>query len=67
MRRLDGPTEATVPVWVDLEPGQFLQGLYSKTAERVYIVTVPAPPQYANVVSVWPRIIQPRIRQASAR
>ena len=45
--------------WFDLEPGQFIQGLVAKLLgeRRIYVVTIPAPPQFAQIHDRWPRIV----------
>jgi len=45
--------------WFDLEPEQCLQGLVAQLLgeRRLYVVTVPAPPQHAHIHDRWPRIV----------
>lgn len=46
--------------WVELKPGEFIQGalleLYSRRV--VYVVTVLPPAKYANAKPAWPRIVR---------
>jgi hypothetical protein len=46
--------------WVELKPGEFVQGalIVPKIGEpRVYVVTVPPPTHYEEIASPWPRIV----------
>ncbi len=45
--------------WFDLEPDQFIQGLVAELMgeRRIYVVTIPAPPQFARIHDRWPRIV----------
>ena len=47
------------PVYFPLKRGEFIQGLLASISDnhRVYVVTVPAPAQYADRWPEWPRII----------
>jgi hypothetical protein len=48
-----------VPHWIDLKPGQYLQGLRAQIGEdrRVYVVTIPAPEVYRHISDRWPRVV----------
>jgi len=45
--------------WFDLEPGRFIQGLVAQLLgeRRIYVVTVPAPKQFAHIHDRWPRFV----------
>lgn len=45
--------------WFDLEPDQYIQGLLAHLGgeRRIYVVTVPAPPEYARIHDRWPRLV----------
>lgn len=47
--------------WFDLKPRQVIQGCFAESARRehvaVYIVTVPAPPEFAHIHDRWPRVV----------
>lgn len=45
--------------WFDLEPGQFIQGLIAELIgeRRIYVVTIPTPPEFAQIHDRWPRIV----------
>lgn len=47
------------PVYFPLQAGEFLQGLLASVGDhkRVYVVTVPAPAEYADRWPEWPRIV----------
>jgi len=47
------------PYWVKVEDGQYLQGLVATVngEQRVYVVTVDAPPEFRHVQDRWPRVI----------
>jgi hypothetical protein len=47
------------PVYFPLKRGEFIQGLLASIRDnlRVYVVTVPAPAQYADRWPEWPRIV----------
>ena len=46
--------------WIPLKPGQYLQGALATVfaEQRVYVVTVPPPAEYAGARPAWPRIIR---------
>ena len=46
--------------WIPLKPGEYLQGALATVfaEQRVYVVTVPPPAEYAHVRPCWPRIVQ---------
>lgn len=48
-----------VPRYFALGPGEFVQGLLATLSNdtRVYVVTVPAPAEYADQDWYWPRIL----------
>jgi hypothetical protein len=45
--------------WIGLKPGQYIQGALATVfaEQRVYVVTVPPPAEYAGVRPCWPRIV----------
>jgi putative SOS response-associated peptidase YedK len=47
--------------WFKLQPGQVIQGCLASSAHNeyasVYIVTVPAPREFAHVHDRWPRVV----------
>jgi hypothetical protein len=47
------------PVYFPLKRGQSIQGLLASIGDnhRVYVVTMPAPAQYADRWAEWPRIV----------
>jgi len=47
------------PVYFPLKPDEFIQGLLASISfhERVYVVTVPAPAEYADRWPEWPRVV----------
>ena len=49
-----------IPCYFELKRGEFIQGLIATIAsnQRVYVVTVPAPPQHAAEWQDWPRIVR---------
>jgi hypothetical protein len=49
-----------IPCYFELKRGEFIQGLVATIAsnQRVYVVTVPAPPQHAAEWQDWPRIVR---------
>ena len=46
--------------WIDLRPGEYLQGLLAQIRrdKRVYIVTIPTPERCAHMSDRWPRIVR---------
>jgi hypothetical protein len=48
-----------VPCYFALKPGEFIQGLVATITHhrRLYVVTVPAPVEYADEQWYWPRIV----------
>lgn len=50
------------PYWVKVEPGQFLQGMIATVGgdQRIYVVTVETPPEFAHVQPRWPRVLAQR-------
>jgi hypothetical protein len=48
------------PVFFPLRGGEFIQGLLAsiRDNQRVYVVTVPAPAEYADRWLEWPRIMK---------
>jgi hypothetical protein len=52
------------PLFFALARGEYIQGLLAQTAlqRRVYVVTVPAPPEHAERLAEWPRVITSRPR-----
>ena len=47
------------PAYFPLQRGEFIQGLLASIGDnhRVYVVTVPAPAEYADRWPEWPRIV----------
>ena len=47
-------------IFFALKRGEYIQGLLAETAaqRRVYVVTVPAPPEHAHKWESWPRIVR---------
>lgn len=47
------------PYWVKVAPGQTLQGLVASHdgEQRIYVVTIPAPPDFLHVQPRWPRVL----------
>jgi len=45
--------------WIDLKPGEFIQGALATAMGRqcVYVVTVPPPAEYELAKPCWPRIV----------
>ena len=43
-------------VWFDLSPGEVIQGCLANDAV-VYVVTVPAPTEFAHIHDRWPRVV----------
>jgi hypothetical protein len=52
------------PLFFALDRGEYIQGLLAQAAlqRRVYVVTVPAPPEHADRLDEWPRVIKSRHR-----
>lgn len=54
-----GPDKAEY--WFDLQPGQSIQGCLAESSHSeliaVYIVTVPAPQEFARIHDRWPRLV----------
>jgi hypothetical protein len=50
----------TLERWIHLKPGQCIQGALATVfaEQRVYVVTVPPPTEYAAAQPCWPRIVQ---------
>jgi hypothetical protein len=46
--------------WVPLKPGQYIQGALATVfaEQRVYVVTVSPPAEYAGAQPCWPRIVK---------
>ena len=46
---------------IPLKPGQYIQGALATVfaEQRVYVVAVPPPAEYAEVRPCWPRIVGP--------
>jgi hypothetical protein len=51
--------DVTLERWIGLKPGQYLQGALATVfaEQRVYVVTVPPPADYAEARPCWPRIV----------
>lgn len=49
----------SVPHYFALKPGEYIQGLLASIGlnQRVYVVTVPLPPEHAHERWEWPRIV----------
>lgn len=45
--------------WFDLDQGQYIQGLVAHLGHerRIYVVTNPAPPEFAHIHDRWPRLV----------
>lgn len=54
----------SVPCYFALNVGEFIQGLLASISHhrRVYVVTVPSPPEHAHERWHWPRIISSRAK-----
>jgi hypothetical protein len=52
------------PRFFALGRGEYIQGLLAQAAlqRRVYVVTVPPPPEHADQLDEWPRVIKSRHR-----
>jgi hypothetical protein len=52
------------PLFFALGRGEYIQGLLAQTAlqRRVYVVTVAAPPEHADRLDTWPRVVKSRER-----
>ena len=52
------------PLFFALGRGEYIQGLLAQAAlqRRVYVVTVPAPPEHADRLDEWPRESRHRVR-----
>ena len=48
-----------VPCYFALKPGEFIQGLLANINQhmRLYVVTVPLPPEHTDEQWLWPRLI----------
>lgn len=64
-----GPAAAIIDRWIELAPGQFIQGCYFRhDRERaVYVVSTQAPPDFDHLVSPWPRIMTAQRRDGRSR
>jgi hypothetical protein len=49
--------------WIELKAGQYIQGALATVfaQQRVYVVTVTPPAEYAEVRPCWPRIVDGRV------
>lgn len=47
--------------WFDVGPGLYIQGLLAHlgSERRIYVVTVPAPPEFVRIHDRWPRLVGP--------
>ena len=45
--------------WIELKPGEFIQGALATVLGRqcVYVVTVPPPAEYGDAKPSWPRVV----------
>lgn len=52
------------PYWVSVADGEVLQGMIASWAgeQRVYVVTVESPAEFAHIQPRWPRVIPARKR-----
>ena len=61
--------DVTLDRWFGLKPGQCIQGALVTVfgAQRVYVVTVPPPAEYASEQPCWPRIVSRYSKTGSSR
>ncbi len=55
--------------WITLRPGEFIQGALAHISfsQRVYVVTVQPPMQYASAKPCWPRVVRKLIAKTKSR
>jgi hypothetical protein len=51
--------DVTLERWIELKRGQYIQGALATVfaEQRVYVVTVPPPAEFADAQPCWPRIV----------